>query len=156
MLGRVEERCRVRLHQAANRMEDHDPVSVGGASALIRVLNVVDRVTSFRAVHRASVSVPSGSPGPPPIPSPTPHPEWGGLVGLDQDTRLELREKYRKWERTFPVERRPGLDGARDDGGLAFPATAAQQAAWRAWRDAWSAAKEGRENAPEQPERDHP
>ncbi len=51
-LGRVEERLRVRLHQAANRVEDGDPVAVGLAELGISMLNVVDRVTGFRARDR--------------------------------------------------------------------------------------------------------
>lgn len=51
-LGRVEERLRVRLHQAANRVEDGDPVGVGLAEVGIRALNAIDRVTGFRARDR--------------------------------------------------------------------------------------------------------
>lgn len=56
LLARVEERLRVRLHQAANRMEDADPVAVDGALAGVRVLDLVDRLTGFRARHSARVT----------------------------------------------------------------------------------------------------
>lgn len=51
-LARVEERLRVRLHQAANRVEDGDPVVVGLAELGISLLNAIDRVTGFRARDR--------------------------------------------------------------------------------------------------------
>jgi hypothetical protein len=52
LLARIEERARVRLHQAANRMEDADPYEVGLADNVVRVLNAVDRFTGFRARHQ--------------------------------------------------------------------------------------------------------
>ena len=51
-LAIVEERCRVRLHQAANRMEDYDPIEVKAAEGGIKFLNLVDRVTGFRQAHK--------------------------------------------------------------------------------------------------------
>ena len=53
ILAEIEERARVRLHQAANRMEDADPIEVHAAETVVRALNVLDRATGFRARHRA-------------------------------------------------------------------------------------------------------
>lgn len=49
VLAVVEERLRVRLHQAANRMEDADPLAILVAGTGVRVLDGVDRVTGYRA-----------------------------------------------------------------------------------------------------------
>lgn len=51
-LANIEEMARVRLHQAANRMQDDDPIEVGAANAVISVLDKVDRLTHFRAKDR--------------------------------------------------------------------------------------------------------
>jgi hypothetical protein len=51
-LASVEEIARVRLHQAANRMQDDDPIEVGAANAVITVLDKVDRLTKFREKDR--------------------------------------------------------------------------------------------------------
>lgn len=61
-LARIEERLRVRLHQAANRMEDADPVAVRAALAGVRMLDVVDRLTGFRGRHNARFAIRGAEP----------------------------------------------------------------------------------------------
>ena len=41
VLAVIEERARVRLHQAANRMEDNDPLAVSVARTGVRVLDAL-------------------------------------------------------------------------------------------------------------------
>ena len=48
-LARLEERLRIRVHQGENRMEDADPVDMTIARLGIRMLDLVDRATGFRA-----------------------------------------------------------------------------------------------------------
>lgn len=119
-LARVEERARVRLHQAANRMEDADPLEVGAAEAVVRVLDAVDRLTGFRARHRAGRVIAEGRPGP--APRVDGSPEWGGLdpSRLDRHQRLRLRQLWRAWERARAT---PGEEAT----GEGAPA------AWEAW-----------------------
>jgi hypothetical protein len=73
-LAAWDERCRVRLHRAANRAEDADPLDVAVAEAAIHVLNAIDRVTGFRAAHEAANPVPVGErrPLPPVVPNESP------------------------------------------------------------------------------------
>lgn len=54
-LAAWDERCRVRLHRAANRVEDADPIDVAVASAAIRVLDAIDRWIGFRRATARSV-----------------------------------------------------------------------------------------------------
>lgn len=98
-LAQVEERARVRLHQAANRMEDADPLEVGAAETVVRMLDAVDRLTGFRARHRAGRVIAEGRPGP--APRVDGSPEWGGLdpSRMDRHQRLRLRRLWRAWEK---------------------------------------------------------
>lgn len=134
-LARVEERARVRLHQAANRMEDADPLEVGAAETVIRVLDAVDRLTGFRARHRAGRVIAEGRPGP--APRVDGSPEWGGLdpSRLDRHQRLRLRQLWRAWERARAGRSEAGPDEAR--------------AAEEAWSRAVEEAREGLERAPQ-------
>lgn len=63
-LATVEEMARVRLHQAANRMQDDDPIEVGAANAVITVLDKVDLLTNFREKDRNSKWDSEGQPKP--------------------------------------------------------------------------------------------
>ena len=54
LLAAVERQFRERLHRAANRIEDADPVAVHGSLTAIRVLNGIDRIIAFRARHQAA------------------------------------------------------------------------------------------------------
>lgn len=140
-LAVVEERLRVRLHQAANRMEDADPASVTIARAGVRVLDAVDRVTHFRDAHRAERDdIPEGERRQTPAPR-AERPEYGGLRAADLDTRsrARLRQRYRTWEaRLIAHGVRPHhTDDAGGGHGERLPAEvrAELEPLWRAWRD---------------------
>ena len=63
-LATVEEMARVRLHQAANRMQDDDPIEVSAANAVITVLDKVDLLTNFREKDRNNKWDSEGQPKP--------------------------------------------------------------------------------------------
>lgn len=142
LFASVEERARVRLHQAANRMEDAEPLRVRADQQTVRVLDVIDRVTGFRALHRASRVLPEGRRAVVRPPSPTPRPELDGMEGLDQETRLRLREAYRSWERQVRARGGRVVDPAQaSGGGLSDPLDAEVEAAWRVWRELVASAR---------------
>lgn len=135
-LALVEERARVRLHQAANRMEDADPLEVKAAMQAVRALNAVDRLTGFRDEHRKGRALPEGERAPLPRPEPTPRPELGGLdaEALDRPTRLGLRQAWRAWERALKARGGELREGSRPDGGSGVAVDEELTAAWREWR----------------------
>ncbi len=115
-LANAETRVRVRLHQAANRMEDADPLDVALAEHSVRAFDAIDKVTGFRRDHRARVVIPSGvsRPAPPP-----PGADWAGPLdpsALSTRARARLRQR---WQRVV---------AASDD-------PAARAAAVAAWRE---------------------
>lgn len=138
LLARVEERLRVRLHQAANRMEDADPIDVAVARSGVRTLDVVDRVTGFRERHRAAARVPEGERRPLPVVEAERRPELDGIApeSLQARHRARLREAWRAWERRLLAEGKQPVRSDRPDGGLEVPAAALAEltALWEAWR----------------------
>jgi hypothetical protein len=120
LLARVEEKLRVRLHRAANRMEDADPVEVGAAQMGVRVLDAIDGLTAFRTTHRATrTDIPEGVSGPRPTAAGTARPELAGLdpTRLEPSHRARLRHRYRAWERRLLNDARTPIDLRSADGG---------------------------------------
>lgn len=143
LLARLEERARVRLHQAANRMEDADPVDVTVAQATIKALDVVDRLTGFRDRHAQTVHI-EGEPG---LPTPPVafSPEFAGLdpATLTPAQRARLRQRYRRWEQALDAAGLTPDDPTHPHGGHEAPAVHAPdlEASHRRWLD--EAAKAG-------------
>ncbi len=135
-LALVEEQARVRLHQAANRMEDADPLEVKAAMQAVRALNAVDRLTGFREEHRQGTAIPEGERAPLPTTGPTPRPELGGLAedALDRPTRLGLRQAWRAWERALKARGGAVREASGPDGGSGVEVDEELQRAWQAWR----------------------
>lgn len=141
-LALVEEKARVRLHQAANRMEDADPIEVKAAMQAVRALNAVDRLTGFRDEHRQAREIPQGERAPLPRPAPTPRPELGRLdpEALDRPTRLGLREAWRAWERVLKTRGAEVRTADAPDGSSGVAVDAELSAAWLRWRERYEAA----------------
>jgi hypothetical protein len=140
LLARIEARIRHRLHRAANRMEDADPVAVRASLAGVRGMNLLDRLTGFRRRHADTVTIPPGERLP--TPAPTRRPE---LAGLDPDRleaadRARLRERYRAWEQRLQSEGHTIVDAETAGGGHEVSASALTDlvplhGAWIAMRD---------------------
>lgn len=131
-LAGLEERVRVRLHQAANRMEDADPIEARALLGVIRVFNGVDRLIGFREQHQARVQRETGVrlPLPPVRPPDVP---W--LDGLDKSRfsaqqRVQLRQLYDAWVATLP-----GPPQQRDHAGGGYTPSPPEplRGAWAQW-----------------------
>jgi hypothetical protein len=120
----LEARLRHRLHRAANRQEDADPVAVRASLAGVRALNLVDRLIGFRGRHASTVDIPAGERRP--TPAPTRRPELGGLDPgpMDASERARLRERYRAWERRLLAEGETIGDPHHASGGREISASA--------------------------------
>lgn len=137
VLARLEERLRVRLHQAANRMEDADPASIALARVGVRALDGVDRVTGFRAVHANLRSpIAEGVRGPPPTLAPAAWLAGRAPQTLDAETRARLRQGYRAWEKQIVALGFSPLHADDPTGGRPIPVDARPglEAAWSAWQ----------------------
>lgn len=95
-LAHAETRARVRLHQAANRMEDADPLDVALAENSVRAFDAIDKLTGFRRDHRDRVVIPAGVSRPVPAP---PGAEWAGPLdpnALSTRARARLRQRWQR------------------------------------------------------------